>query len=394
MMSQKLLNKLLVFFIIIIVSLVCFIFFVFSKPIKPEKINYEKKESIELEDIKAITGQNLYLSPFQVEITLPSIKDQIEIYLMEPRFDLITQKNNFEVKFKNFNKTRKIYEDERLYLVAKQGDSFDFSDVKTPISMQLKKIDSENVKVTLEADLNDLDIKDSKESVFDSFTLALTNLSSNADLDDRYEFKAFNVCKWWGIDHLLNIQDKERPQKERLEIDGEILHVQEKDVLIFKEGKWVLINSLENTLDYPIARIKSINANTIEIEAWDISGENKYFFSILPCPKAAFVIKGDQLITSLKKRTKTHVSCMFDKQRMVLKENDLLIKKDNRWKLLKRDVVLDDIKNEELFYFEKIEDRNSKKILIGYLFNSMRTNFQKIEVPIISFANQRHLKKR
>jgi len=61
---------------------------------------------------------------------------------------------------------------------------------------------------------------------------------------------------------------------------------------------------------------------------------------------------------------------------------------------LKKNIDFDEIKNEELFYFDKIENKNNKNFFIGYLFNPMRTSFQKIESPIISIESQRMNKKR
>lgn len=392
MMSQKLLNKLLSYFIIIIVAIIgCFVF-IFSKPAGIAKIDYPKNQKTDREISKPITGNNLWLSPIRLEISAPSIKEQLEIYMIEPRFDFINKEIKFDVKFKNANKIKKIKESGNLHLAIKPDDVFDFSEEKTPLSMRVEKIDEAAVRVTLSADLTQINMEGQK--VFESFVLPVSDLSSDAKLEDRYEFKILTCARWWGIDHFLNIQDKEGSRKERLEIDGDILFVEEGDVLIFKDGKWIVASQGENTLEYPLARIKSVNSKSVDMEAWDITGESRYLFAVLLNSQTPFLNKPDQLITAVKKRTNTHISCMFDKQRIVIKEKDSLIKKDNRWKLLKKDVVLNDIKNEELFYFEKIEERSSKKYLIGYLFNPMRTNYQKIEVPIVSSTFQKRIKKR
>jgi len=79
---------------------------------------------------------------------------------------------------------------------------------------------------------------------------------------------------------------------------------------------------------------------------------------------------------------------------VILKEKDILIKKDGRWRLLKKDIDFDEIKNEELFYFDKVESKNNKNFFVGYLFNQMRTNYLKIETPILSSVSQRMNKKR
>lgn len=395
-MKQKLLNKIFIFFILTILSLCCFIFLIFSKNTEIEDVKYEKKEVSNNENPQDITGKSLYLAPLQIDITLPLIKDELEVFIIEPRFDLEFNNIKFEVKLKNSNKVRSVVEDQKLYLVAKGGDAFDFSDALTPLAIELKRQDFDNIKVTLQADLNGLSPDSFQESILDTFNIQASEMSLKTNLEDRYEFKTLMTSKWLGVDCLKNIQDIDQStsQKERLEIDGEIIYIQEKDVLLFKDGKWCLKNANENTLLYPIARVKSINSKAVEIDAWDVQGNNKYTFSINPISKAQFVVKVDGLITAVKPRTNTHLSCIFDKQRLILKSKDLLIKKDNRWKLLKKDVVLDDIKTEELFYFDKIEVRGSKKFLIGYLFNTLRTNFQKIEVPIISQATLKRGKKR
>jgi hypothetical protein len=421
MLTLKLINKLMIGSILIMMIILSSLFFLVFSSFENHSVDYIQKKHKEEKKLEKVVGKSINLSKFKLDVTFPTIKDQLEIYAIKPRFDCPFQKVKFEAKFKNSNKIKKCCEEKKLYLMPTRDEEYDFSDEKTALSMKLKLLDANSVSVILEADLKELNLEGINQNIFDSFTTSISELSLNPDLGNKFEFKILSFCKWWGIDHFFNICKKEdiKSQKERLEIDEDILYLDERDILIFKDGKWskaalnddttnyplAKIKSIDSkaaigveswnddTTNYPLARIKSINSKAIEIESWDVSGYNKYVFSI-PFQGKPFSTKYDQLISLVRKRTKTHLSCMMEKQRFVLKEKDMLLKRDGRWKLLKKDVNFDDILNDELFYFEKIEDRNSRKFLIGYFFNPMRTDFQKVEIPIVNFSNQRRLRKR
>ncbi|HEU64015.1 MAG TPA: hypothetical protein ENH96_01325 [Chlamydiae bacterium] len=392
MISEKLLNKIFAYFILLLVILSALMFFIFAREEKLENASYikrDEKKEVSLD----VVSKALFLEPFKFDISINSIKDEIEVQIVEKRPDSKVKQEKFEIKFKKSSKILKVIEDEKFFVAVDKNGNFEFSDVKTPLVIFLKAIDKKNVKVVMETDLEDFMKDTQSKTIF--FVLSPTDFVYTKDIDTRDDLKLLASSKWFSKDELQKFYKTKNgiEPKERLEIDGKIVHLNSDDVLIFKDGIWQKPISLGNTQSYTIAKIKSIDSKILEIEAWD-ENSNKYIFALPSQVKQGFSIRPDQFVTAIRKRTITHFSCQIEKQRVILKEKDILIKKDGRWRLLKKDIDFDEIKNEELFYFDKIENKNNKNFFVGYLFNPMRTNYQKIETPILSSVSQRINKKR
>ncbi|NGX34562.1 MAG: hypothetical protein K1060chlam1_00915 [Candidatus Anoxychlamydiales bacterium] len=393
MISEKLLNKIFIYFIIFIVILVSLMFLIFVRPANLENVTYSqrpKKKEVSL----AVVSRALFLEPFKFDVSIDSLKDEIEVQIVERRPDVKSKEERLEIKLKKTSKIIKIIENEKFYLSVDKNGNFEFSQTKTPLAIFLKVMDKKNVKVVIETDLMDF-VKGEKGKTNYFIIESTYFISSSKEIENRDDFKLLVSSKWFSKDELYGFYNKQNRAEasERLEIDGKILHLKLGDILIFKDGIWQKANSYENTQSYIIAKIKSVDSKILEIEAWD-EESNKYIFALPIQQKQGFSIRTDQFVSSVRKRTITHISCQIEKQRVILKEKDILIKKEGRWRLLKKDIDFDEIKNEELFYFDKIERKNNKNFFVGYLFNPMRTNFQKIESPILSIANQRNNKKR
>ena len=328
---------------------------------------------------------------------MPSIGKKLEVYINESRPDFFSNEKVFEVRLKKSGVIKKVKEDEKLYLDAKEDKTFVFSDKKTLLWIELKALDVNKVRVVIEADLQNIGEGFYKSNVFDSFIINATEISlkQEVDLQNNLEFKKISAANWIGKDQFLLIKDPKdsKADKERLQLDKSIIYVKEGDLLIYKEDFWILATIQDNTNEYPIAKIKTINSKLLEIEAWDLSGNNKYVFVLSSRFKQNLNFRSD-LIKNARRRTKTHISLMINNQRLIVREKDLLVKSSKRFKLLKKGVDLDEITAQEIFYFDKIENKNNRKYLIAYLFNSDRTKYQKIEIPIVSNKNHYRRKKR
>ncbi|MBN2479109.1 MAG: hypothetical protein JXA94_02660, partial [Parachlamydiales bacterium] len=372
-----------------------FSFFVFTlaRPVQFESEMQEIKESKSRVDNEIkIADEALFLKPQKLEFfDFLFLKDEIDVCLNDPRPDQIDKKNIFEIKIKSSNEECKIFENEKLYLDILDENRVKFSkkDKKAFCSLYLNFIDSNKVKINIEADLSQFGID---EIIKNSFTKDLSDNFYNKDLLEfaiGSEFKIFSLAKLYTEDKLLSIyfKNNENKNQKRLEIDSCIHYIDDKDILIFQDGKWEKPKDGIDTKKYSIARVKSIDSKLAQIEAWNVEGDKKYLFTFSYEPSKPMVSKAD-FITSARKRTNTYISILVNKQRLIVKENDLIIKKDLRYRLLKKDLDFSKIQKEEIFYFEKIEKRNKEMYLIGYLFNPMHTTIQKIEIPMTSNISQ------
>ncbi|NGX63253.1 MAG: hypothetical protein KR126chlam6_00661 [Candidatus Anoxychlamydiales bacterium] len=387
MISIRLLNKLFGYFVLLLALLGLLIFYVINNPGSIKNISYIKKTKVADSSIDFIEKKALFLNPYKLDVAIPLIKNEIEGVKIENRPDSEITKDRFLLKFKQAANAKKVFENEKLYICPSSKGFFDFSDEKTALSMSIKSVNSNEIETQIVADLKEIGLE---KNICESFVLEPLELSCvskaiESDLQKLYS------AKWWGIDKFYKIYKKEN-KLERLEIEGSLMYLNIDDILIYKDGLWQKTKDDENTQKYPIAKIRNKNKENLQIDVWNVDSD-KYLFTI-PIQAKQYMSRSDQFITSARKRTKTYVRCQIDKQTLIVKEKDIILKKEARWKVLKKNIAIEDIKNEELFYFDKVENKNDKSYLIGYLFSPMRTNYKKIEIPISSVSNHKRLKKR
>ncbi|MCI0382324.1 MAG: hypothetical protein L0207_04660 [Chlamydiae bacterium] len=208
---------------------------------------------------------------------------------------------------------------------------------------------------------------------------------------DREAYHVLRSAKCWGVDILMNKYGgtsfdhaKKKMRLEFFEKDvAYLLFVKENDILIYESGRWKhqTIGREKN----PLVRIKTINSH-LEIEAFDSSGfclfELKYLFQ----KPSKTLANPQQIFRSLKLRNHSQVSCFLGKQRMVLKPGDWILKSKNFWKKIKSGQELDQylsyFSRGDLFIFDGLEKRGNQLFLTGHFFDEMRTQCEKIALPV------------
>lgn len=194
-------------------------------------------------------------------------------------------------------------------------------------------------------------------------------------------FRLLAEAKWWGRDLFLGAATS----GERIEIGSEeLLEIQKSDWLVWKEGKWQRANPLEPVeKEIPIVHIQSTTVpKTLILEGWDSDDHTRLALNLAESPP--FKVKGEDLFSSIRIRSEKQISCMIEKQCMVLKLSDWVLKKNGRWKILRKKEEKDAFLNGklfgELFILEQISQKQGQKMIQGRLFNSGRTQMISIEM--------------
>lgn len=211
-----------------------------------------------------------------------------------------------------------------------------------------------------------------------------TPFQSADEFPETSPFRELAESRWWGHDLLA---EKVQPGAsiQRLEIGNptkaDLIDCSLSDWLIFKENKWHKCNSFESAAGLPLAHIKSVSPQALEIEGWNEASHVrlKLAHSVLPPLK----IKPEELFSQLRVRSEKQVSCMLDKQCLVLRPGDWVLKTGLRWKTLRkkeeRESVLQGKLTGDLFILDRIDAKGAAKNIVGDYYAPGRTQSLQIE---------------
>lgn len=192
-------------------------------------------------------------------------------------------------------------------------------------------------------------------------------------------FKDLAEAKWWGRD--LFKEQYVGGSCERLEIGPELIELKEGDWLAYIDNKWLKIKTLEEGKEKPIVRMKSLSPKGLIFEGWN-SGEYARFLT--PPASDPLKMKGDEVLSAVRIRSEKQISCMLEKQCLVLKAGDWVLKTKGRWKVLRRkedrEAYLSTKLIGDLFVFDQIQLKQGQKVVQGRLFNPSRTQTAAVEV--------------
>lgn len=195
------------------------------------------------------------------------------------------------------------------------------------------------------------------------------------------EGSAFRILaegKWWGKDLFRE------GGGERIEIGSDLLEINPKEWLVWKNGHWG--KSAQGEPTGAIARIQSLGNKGLVIEGWNEEGHVRLLFSL--SASLPFKSKGEELFSAIRIRSEKQISCMLEKQCMVLKTGDWVLKNGSRWKILRkkeeREAFLNNKLVGELFVFDQIIQKQGQKMVVGKLYNLGRTQMTAIEMGVHS----------
>ena len=200
-------------------------------------------------------------------------------------------------------------------------------------------------------------------------------------------FRELGESRWWGSDLFLEKYEMGEACQ-RLEIgpiaQARLIDVKEGGWIGFKENQWRAIPQLEEAKGLPIARIKNKTPEGLEIEGWE--GMSHIRLKLQPMPLVPLKIRAEELFTQLRIRSEKQISCAIEKQCLILKTGDWVIKADQRWKILRKKEEKDAyVRGEiqgDLFVFDRIETKGTGKTICGHYFSAGRTHIAVLDCPV------------
>lgn len=210
-------------------------------------------------------------------------------------------------------------------------------------------------------------------------------LRQSQEFAEGSPFRTLAEARWWGND-LCQEKYGNKPGGERIEIgpltNAELVELDAGDWLVWKEERWQKKRSLEDCKVLPIARVEEKAGRALVVGGWDQTGHIRCALS--PFQPAPLRVKAEELFSAVRVRSEKQISCMLEKQCLILKVGDWVVKNGSRWKILRKKEEKEAFLNGkwfgELFVFDRIEMKGNGKTVQGQLFNAARSQVVPIEV--------------
>lgn len=306
-------------------------------------------------------------------LSIPDLQDEMTFSFDPPRPDGGAVGKNLLVRLKQTGESKRVLLPCRLDLEY-QGDRLTFSKHESLFWLELAELEKQ---IEAKGFITTLDGK-----TIDTGTFIASGqecpVQRTQEFPEGSPFRVLSEARWWGRDQFKGVNES----GERLEVGaGAFLEIRDGDWLVWKEGKWEKSGVPEK--EYPIAHIQSTSPRELTLEAWDSYGHTRIALpSAIGVP---FRVKAEDLFTSLRVRSEKQISCMLEKQCMVLKTGDWVLKSGGRWKILRkkdeRDAFLNGKLFGELFILDHISQKQGQKMIQGRLFNPGRTQVASLEMP-------------
>jgi hypothetical protein len=313
----------------------------------------------------------LALSQTVPGFSLPDLQDKFIFSIDPPRPGQSVLSSRLWVRLKHSGESKRVELPCRLNLEY-QGDLLKFSNHASLFWLEL--CPSTDGKVEVQGWISSLD--GSKTNAGQFFALCQEcPLQEAREFAEKTPLRILAEAKWWGRDQFRIGSDA----PEILEM-GELIELKESDWLIWKEGKWQKSSLFEK--EGCLAKIQSISPKMLILEAWEDNNHTRIALSLASGPQ--FKLRGEDLFSMVRIRSEKQISCMLEKQCMVLKLGDWVLKTAGRWKILRKkdekDAFLNGKLFGELFILDQILQKQGQKMIVGRLFNPGRTQVVSIEL--------------
>jgi hypothetical protein len=203
------------------------------------------------------------------------------------------------------------------------------------------------------------------------FDVGEARIRTVGELSENSPFRVLAEAFWLGTDPLKELYGLGEGA-EKLELKGEGVEWKVGDLFVFSSGRWEKGKEGEG----PMARFRVRGERLAEWECWE--GGSYFRLPVQMAPLMGLRVKGEEFLSSIRIRSEKQVSLVLDKQPMVLRLGDWVLKQNGRWRVIRRADERKKIvegKGGDLFILDKIEGKTVR----GHLFLGSRSQALPIE---------------
>lgn len=342
-------------------------------------ISFDARKQIE-ERVSPLS-LSLIEKDFSPALPVPDVQKEICFSFDPPRPDGMLNRPQLSILLRKNGACKRAFLPCRLDLEYREG-TLSFSDQKSPFWIEIDPAAGGMIEVRVSV----TQVLGGRVDTGRFFTEPEEGpILSAQDLPSCSPFKRLAEARWWGVD-LFRKEQGQESLGERLEIgDGpssEFIELKENEWLFYNNGKWEKVACPGEGMGKPIAHIQSNNGKQLVFEGWNSDVHKR--FALPSLTNASFKVRGEDLFSSIRVRSEKQISCMLEKQCLVLKTGDWVAKTEGRWKLLRkeseRDAFLTGNATGEIFVFDQIVLKQGQKFIQGRLFNSFHSQAALIEI--------------
>lgn len=322
------------------------------------------KEEIERPAVSILTlGQGtLALTPPQAEGLQPILKELVLIGTnTRPDRDRICS-----LALRSSGEKRATPMGEAVFFKAKDG-KIEFSKDKTDLSF---------TPLSLEGGMLLCEVKSGEASEICSLP---SSAIFSCNLSQEPYFETLKNGAVWGRDVFLSgwggEEYREMVSKTKISLGADVFFLKPGECLWWDGQMWV--SELGSDEVGAVAQLVKGSSQGADFQVWDPTGLSSQMVhvGIQTSPKKP--LKLDELMTAVRARSPSEITCQLGKRRVIIREGDWWIRSDDRWKPVRTAAdleacLLHQIPG-ELFIFEKVETSKGKVTLHGRSFDRMRT---------------------
>lgn len=344
--------------------------------------------------LESIGQGALSLRPSQAMGWIARLYDEVQVLAYNSRPDQSLKEAEMVVHLKQGKERCVVPSGKMLYLKESgQGQGLLPSQEEAPLWVKLTLLDGASVLVEAGRRCMVQGVGESEER--GQFVAHVQGLRGAAPSQFQEGLKALMSSVAFAQDLVISKyggrEFSDWSRKVILEVQGPAgvygVRVAQGDYLTLQEGEWTVVPFETVKERACVGQVVAASDRFVELVVWDDKGFSPSQFKI-DVKKSQLSAFGADLLPSLVRlRTGTQVSAAFGKRRLILKQGDWLVKRQNGWRHLRSademQLYLDRRLQGELFVFESMEkDAQGKYVLKGTLFDATRTYMQSINVPI------------
>jgi hypothetical protein len=150
------------------------------------------------------------------------------------------------------------------------------------------------------------------------------------ELFQEEPFQALSKARWLGTDLVCKAGLGRAVQK--MEIGSALFDIAEGDRLYWDGLGWVKAEGR----GAPLMQVRNSAMQSLELDVWDSPGERHMRVAAPLAGLQPARIKVEDWFSSIRIRSEKQISCLLEKQCLILREGDWVLKENGRWRILRK----------------------------------------------------------